>query len=420
MKEKSVDGKKTIRYKKTILENGIRIISEEIPSVESFSLGICIAAGSRHDPPELPGIAHFLEHAAFKSTNKRNFKQIASAFESLGSYTNAFTTKDITCFYVRALKNHFNKTFDLLSDLTFNTKFIEKEIEKERAVIQEEIKSYEDDPEEHIFDIGEKLVFGDHRLGNPIIGLTETVEKISVDDLRKFHTENYAGSNVIVSVAGNISHEAVLAQAEKYLYAVPAITGIKDNSTPDPTKPTRQELTKSFQQAHILLIRDVPGVNSPERYPLAILNVILGDGMSSRLYQNLRERYGLAYTIFSSLQMMNDCGVFYIYAGLEKKQLPKTEKLLINVMDSITSSKISVKEFSRAQEQLKANTIMALESMSTRMQALAKSEIEKGCYEDIQSTIEAIDGVKLGNVQELAEFYMPVANWNTVLFVPEE
>ena len=175
-----------VKYNKTTLPNGIKIITEEIPTVESFALGICINAGSRDEPKDFPGLAHFLEHSAFRHTKKRSSRQIASQFESLGAYTNAFTTKEITCFYVRALKSHFKKTLELLTDVALNPVFKEKDINKERAIIIEEINSYEDDPEEMIFDYGDKLIFGGHTLGIPIPGTKESVSKISSNETTQY------------------------------------------------------------------------------------------------------------------------------------------------------------------------------------------------------------------------------------------
>jgi predicted Zn-dependent peptidase len=203
-------------YNKSVLENGLTIVSEFVPEIGSFSAGICINVGSRNDIKSKEGIAHFMEHAAFRHTKNRTSKQIANEFETLGAYSNAFTTKELTCFYVRAIKEHFAKTFEILSDITLNTIFVEQEIEKEKLIIIEEIKSYEDDPEEYICDLADTLVFAGSSLAPPIVGTQNSVSNISFGDLEKFHKNYYCPANITISVAGNILHNDIVALTKKY------------------------------------------------------------------------------------------------------------------------------------------------------------------------------------------------------------
>ena len=212
----AIDDDKIV-YNKSTLSNGLRIITEQVPVVESYALGIFFNCGSRDDFDTKNGLAHFLEHAAFRHTKTRTSKQLASQFESIGAYTNAYTTKESTGFYVRALTEHFEKTLELLADLTFNTVFVEKEIDKERSIILEEIKTYEDDPEELIMDYGEKLIFSDNKLENPIVGVAGSVNNISCYDLENFQKQFYRPDNTVVSFAGNLEHGKIVKIIEKYL-----------------------------------------------------------------------------------------------------------------------------------------------------------------------------------------------------------
>lgn len=412
--------RETVSYNKTVLDNGLRIISEQVPGIESIALGICINAGSRDEDLLLPGVAHFMEHAAFRSSIKRSSKQIATQFESMGAYTNAFTTKEITCFYVRALKQNLKKSFNLLAELVSYPKFVPNEIEKEGYIIEEEIKSYDDDPEEFIFDIGDSMLFPDHPLGNPIVGTLDSIEKIKTNELRSFHENYYHPSNMVISLAGNVKHEEIVELATQFFKEFNK-KEIISNRKPAIIAPRQSIIqTKGIQQAHLLLGRRSEGIRSEERYPLALLNTLLGEGMSSRLYQNMREKHGIAYSIYSTIQSYNDCGAFFIYLATDIKNIAKSKKLLFEEMNKITGKGISVPEFKRAKEQLKSSTIMELESMSVRMQSLCKSEINFGTYESTESTLNAIDSVSIDQVVDTAAKYLDCDKWSIAELLPEK
>ncbi|MFW5662674.1 MAG: M16 family metallopeptidase, partial [Bacteroidota bacterium] len=202
--------KQEVEYNKTVLDNGLRVISEKVPGVESFALGVCANFGSRDEPDSMPGIAHFLEHACFRRTKNRTAREIASQLESVGAYSNAFTTKELTCFYVRSLTKHFRKTLNILADISLNPVFQELDIKRERSVILEEIKSYEDDPEEYIFDLGDLYLFGENSFGNPILGTRDSIKKINAEVLEKYHSDRYSAANMVISAAGNIDHDRMV------------------------------------------------------------------------------------------------------------------------------------------------------------------------------------------------------------------
>ncbi len=409
----------TTTYKKSTLANGIRIISEEVPTVQSFSLGVWIDVGARDEQPLQAGIAHFTEHAVFRGTTSRSSKQIASQFESLGAYINAFTSKEQTCYYVRALSHHFEKTVELVADVTMNPAFRAEDIRKERNVILEEIKSYDDEPEEFILDIGEKSVFGKHALGNPIIGYAGTVKNITATQLHDFHTSYYTPDNIVIAIAGNISHSNAVAMVERFFgkYKRRRKAVQHKRTLPRMFTPKHIETERTFQQSHLLLIRRTFGAQSKQRYALSLLNTILGDGMSSRLHQRIREKSASAYTVYSSLQLLTDCGILSIYAGTETATLQRTETLIAAELQKLITDTIPARELQRAKEQLKSSTIMALESMSARMQTLAKMEMEEGAHEDVMATIAAIDAVTLQDMKYLAEQFCTPETWSVVKII---
>jgi predicted Zn-dependent peptidase len=411
--------KEAINFKKTVLGNNLRIITEEIPYVESFALGITINAGSRDEPFKKSGIAHFLEHSVFRRSKKMNSKQIASQFESLGAYTNAFTTQEITCFYVRALTEHFSKILKILNEITFNPSFIHREIEKERHIIFEEIKSYEDDPEEYILDIGDRQLYGEHNLGNPIIGTADSLSIITIDDLSEFHKYFYSLSNITFTFAGNLPHEFVVDKINNLVKNNSnSIPIINSRVSPTVTLPSKIEINNPMQQAHLLLGKRTLGYKHPDKHALAVLNILFGDGLSSRLYQNLRDKYGIAYTIYSSSQLYSDCGSFYIYAATDKSKVKKTIDLVFKEIEKLHT--ISEKDLKRAKEQYKTGIIMELESMSARMQSMAKMELLEGELETMPTTLEKVDKVSMEDLLRVIKENFSDFGWHEAVMIPEK
>ena len=411
--------KQVINFKKTILDNNLRIITEEIPFVESFALGITINAGSRDEQLHKSGIAHFLEHSVFRRSKKMNSKQIASQFESLGAYTNAFTTQEITCFYVRALTEHFIKILKLLNEITFNPEFIPREVEKERQIIYEEIKSYEDDPEEYILDIGDRQLFGEHPLGNPIIGTADSLSIITIDDLLDFHNKFYSLSNITFTFAGNLPHEFVVDQISNQVKNNTNSKPIINNRiSPELTIPLKIEIKNHTQQAHLLLGRRTLSYKHSDKNALAVLNILFGDGLSSRLYQNLRDKYGIAYTIYSSSQLYSDCGSLYIYAATDKSKVKKTKDLVFKEIEKLNI--ISDNDLKRAKEQYKTGIIMELESMSARMQSMAKMELLEGELETMQCTLEKVDKINMEDIQRVIAGNFSDFDWHEAVLIPQK
>lgn len=404
---------------RSVLPNGLRIISEYVPTVESFALGIWINVGSRDEASALAGTAHFIEHLIFRRSRRHSARHIAAAFENIGAYTNAFTTKEHTCFYVRALKRHFRKCASLLGEISLEPAFHPADIEKERDVILEEIKGYDDEPEEQIFDEAERRLFAGHSLAHPIAGQAETVGAITRDDLSTFHTGKYNPSDMIFAVAGNIPHAEALAAAMSYFAVENNNAGNSSvRIAPEQVHGESVVIAKSFQQSHIVSAARIEGAKSADRYTYAVLNTLFGDGMSSRLYQRLRERSGLAYSVYSTVQLLSDCGTIAVYAGVDTKNTDKARRCIVEETDKLLQVKVSDKETARAKEQVKASIVMGLEDMSSRMNYLAKSELEEGGFEPAETAIAKVDAVTPADVLRVAQAYLAPSQLQEIVFRP--
>ncbi len=404
------------KYNKTELENGLRVISEYIPNVESFALGISINAGSRLDPQGLSGLAHFFEHICFRDTENRSSKQIAYQFESIGANTNAFTTKEMICFYARALKQHFNNTLDILSDLILYPKFNLKDIEKERNIIIEEIKSIEDDPEELIFDITDNILFKNSGLAPTIAGTINSVKNISQENLIDFKNKYITPENIVISFTGNINHEKAVDEINRHFSHLKK-NNISNDFGKISTHKTKTQFVKPYHQNHIVICRKIPGIKHKDRISLIILASLLGEGTSSRLYQKLREQRSLAYAIFSNVHFFSDAGAFYIYIATDKSNASKSKVLIFDELENLIEKKIHSTELKRAKELTKTNITIDLESLSARMQRLAKYEFIFGYNEDVANIIEQINAIQVEDIKQAAIKYFDIGSWETIEFV---
>ncbi|MFA5833191.1 MAG: pitrilysin family protein [Bacteroidota bacterium] len=406
-------------YKKTTLANGIRVITEEITSVKSASIGIWINTGSRNETETSNGISHFIEHMMFKGTEKRNFQQIAQSLESVGGYMNAFTTKEHTCYYARVLDEYVEKAVDVLSDMIQFSTFPIKEMEKEKTVILEEIKRSEDDPDDLVQEYFEKHLFGGHPFARPIIGTSENVSRFTRDDLYSYTKKFYSNEKIILAAAGNITHGQLVKLAEKYL------TRKKQSGEKFKTfsslKPKRnsQEYSKPIQQAHVCTGTIAFSAHNKLRYPALVMNSVLGDGMSSRLFQQIREKHGLAYSVYSFLGLMNDTGSFGIYVGTDKKSVQKALDLSFAELHKMKTKLLSKSELQRAKAQLKGSMLLSLESTSNRMMRLGNGELYYGAYTPLDSIVKNIDSVSVEEVQTVSQQLFDMEKFTTVILNPE-
>ncbi len=406
-------------YQKTTLANGIRVISEEIPTVKSASIGLWIDTGSRYESESNNGISHFIEHMMFKGTERRNYAQIAQSVESVGGYMNAFTTKEHTCYYARVLDENVELAVDVLSDMVQHSTFPVKEIEKEKTVVVEEIKRSEDDPDDLVHEYFEKHLFGDHPFARPIIGTAENVLNFSQDDLFAYTKRFYTNGNMILAAAGNVSHERLVALAKKY-FTRKNSPSKKSASTPPVTPANNsKDYRKPIQQAHLCTGTVAFSVHHAMRYPALVMNSVLGDGMSSRLFQQIREKHGLAYSVYSFLGLMQETGSFGIYVGTDTQSVSNALELAYAELHKLKSKPLAKTELARAKAQLKGSMLMSLESTSNRMMRLGNGELYYGEYTPLDSIVSSIDAVTAEHVLAAAGMLFDTASFTTVVLSPE-
>jgi predicted Zn-dependent peptidase len=391
-------------FRKTVLDNGVRVVSETIPHVRSVTLGVWADVGSRDESPAQNGITHFLEHMVFKGTRRRNVRDIARSLESLGGYLNAFTTKEHTCFYARVMDVHLRQAMDVLADIVLHATFRKDELEKERQVVIEELKNAEDNPEDIIHDYFEKSLFPVHPIGFPIIGTEENLRRFGRDELRRHVHMHYGAERIVVAAAGNVDHDR-LVQLTSAMFGRLAPQARRHPRRPGPSRNTKRtvvERVRPIQQVHICIGTIAIGLRHRERYPMLLMNALLGEGMSSRLYQTIRERHGLAYSVYSYLNMLSDTGAFAAYAGTDRKHVGSALELLEREFARLRTTPVSGAELSRTKSQLKGAMMLSLENMSSRMMRLGSGELHFGTITPIETVLKKIDAVTAGDVQHAA------------------
>ncbi|HTR81814.1 MAG TPA: pitrilysin family protein [Bacteroidota bacterium] len=405
-------------YQKSVLPNGIRVVSEEIPHVKSVSIGIWIDTGSQNETELTNGVSHFVEHMVFKGTEHRSTQQIARSLESVGGYLNAFTTKEHTCYYARVLDEFTELAVDVLSDLVQFPLFPEKEIEKEKKVVLEEIKNAEDDPDDLIHDYFETDIYFGHSLRFPVLGSARNIKSFARRDLLQYVKNRYASDNIVVAAAGNISHAKFVSFVEKYFTLNRKAPKVSKQSKIPSVKKKLREYEKPIQQAHICTGTVGYSVYSKSRFPSLVLNTLLGDGMSSRLFQNIRERYGFAYSVYSFLNMMRDTGSFGVYIGTDKTHIEKSLDLIFGELRGLTKKGISKAELERTKAQLKGNMLLGLESTSARMMRLGTGELYFGEFTELGEISKEIDAVTIDDVSHVARQLFKEDSFSTIIFTP--
>ncbi|ABO50466.1 peptidase M16 domain protein [Desulforamulus reducens MI-1] len=389
-------------YQKEVLPNGVRILTQQVSHVRSVAMGIWVDVGSRDESDETAGISHYIEHMMFKGTKHRTPKQIAEELDAVGGQLNAFTTKEYTCYYAKVLDEHFNLAVDVLTDMLFHSNISELDVEREKNVILEEIKMYEDAPDELVHDMFAKTIWAGHPLGRPIIGTTETVSSFSYQDLRLFMKENYAPNRIVVSVSGNITHQQVINKL------APLFGNMSGNQVRRQLeKPTHSiEVncrSKETEQVHMVI--GAPGLrlDDDSLYIAQVINTVLGGGLSSRLFQEIREQRGLVYSVYSYHSSYHDTGIFGVYAGLSKQNVNNAMELIFKEIKDIKQNGISQKELQRAKDQLKGNLLLSLESVNTHMSRLGKSELYLGKVYSPEEIVEKLNRVTLEDTVRVAE-----------------
>ena len=382
------------------LPNGFRIVTEYMPGLESAAIGIWVTAGGRHERPEQNGIAHFLEHMAFKGTETRSALQIAEAIEDVGGYINAYTSREVTAYYARVLRNDVGLALDVVADILRNPVFDPKEIEVERHVILQEIGQAADTPDDIIFDWLQEKAYPDQPIGRTILGETDRVSGFSKDDLATFVSEHYGPDQMILSAAGAVDHEAIVAQAEALFGDMIARPALIADAARFHGGESRK--VKDLEQAHLALAFESPGYRDPNFYAAQVYSVALGGGMSSRLFQEIREKRGLCYTIFAQTGAYSDTGMTTIYAGTSGEEIKDLTNLTIDEMKR-AAEEMSPAEVARARAQMKAGLLMGLESPSSRTERLARMIQIWGEVPSLEDTVSRIDSVTTGDVRAFGE-----------------
>ncbi len=393
--------------KTTRLENGLTIITEKIPDVRSATLGFWIKKGSRDEPEKLNGICHFIEHAVFKGTRKRTALEIAIESDKLGGNLDAFTSHEETGFMIKVVDKKIANAFDLIADMLANPRFEEKEMRRERGVIIEEIKMVEDSPEELLTELFLKDFFPKHALGLPIEGTRKTVKTFKGEVAAKFHAENYTAENLIIACAGNVLHEEIVEMAEKFFGKNSTDKGQRTkDKEPNYSAPILLEKKENLEQTHLIIA--VPWINSAseKRYAASLLTSILGDGNSSRLWQNIREKRGLAYSVGASSDSFADCGIFSIYAGTSPEKLAEVIDISIAEMKKIKRKGVSLEELNLAKEQTAASILLSLESTAARAENLAHNEMVHARQIPVEEILQKLEAVEIEEIKAIAnEFF---------------
>ena len=407
-------------YQKTQLDNGITVISEHIPHVRSVSIGVWLRTGTRFEDKSINGVAHFLEHMMFKATRKRTAREIVRRIESLGGNLNAFTAKEQTCYHIEILDEHLSKAIDVLADVLCREDFPEKEFEKERQVILDEIQSAEDTPDEVVLEYFATKMFPDHALGNPILGVEDTINAMTMDEMMTFYRNTYTADRTVIAVAGHLQHNKLVAQVQQKFNFPQNISNPVKLSRPKSFGAGFHQLERPVFQSHLCI--GVPGIayDDPAKWDLLIMNTILGDGMGSRLFQNIRERYGIAYAIFSFAELYHDCGVFGVYLGTDQRNIPKAQKMLVNELDKISSKPVSQRELRDAKSYTKGNIMLRLENTSSRMNRLAMLEIYNGKFQPIDHVITQIEQVSRESIMATASRLLSLERRLTVILSPNK
>ncbi|EFM13111.1 peptidase M16 domain protein [Paenibacillus curdlanolyticus YK9] len=388
--------------KKYTLSNGLRVVVEPIPTCRSVSFGIWVKTGSRHENEQDNGVSHFIEHMLFKGTERHTAKDIADLFDGIGGNVNAFTSKEYTCYFAKVLDQHLPIAVDALADMFFESKFDADELAKEKNVILEEIAMYEDTPDDKVHDEASRAAYGDHPLAYSILGLEDRLTAMTGDDLRTYMRNQYRIDNVVISVAGNIEEQSLLVLLEQHFGAF-----ANHGTEPVLSTPTfRGDYVfhqKQTEQNHICLSFPGCSIADPNLYAMVLLNNALGGGMSSRLFQEIREKRGLAYSVYSYHTSFADSGLFTIYAGTAPKQTTEVLDITMELLGELAANGLTDAELHRGKEQLKGSLILSLESTSSRMNRNGKNELMLGRHYTLDEMLDRIDEVSMNDIVNMTK-----------------
>ena len=389
--------------RKTVLPNGLTILTERMEHVRSVAMGVWIKAGSRHESAEINGISHFVEHMVFKGTRSRSAQRIAREVDAIGGNLDAFTGKESICLNIKVLDEHVGQALDVLSDMVMNPVFSDEDILRERGVILEEIKMDEDNPDYLISEIFTQNFWKDHPLGKPILGTRETVKSFEQNTLFGYYGERFHGGNIIFSAAGNLEHDDLVAKVVARFEALPAGTNSGFGEAPSTVSRIIMRNKKALEQVQLCLGVPSPPIAHEQRYVTLVLNTILGGGMSSRLFQTIREERGLAYAIYSDLNPYRDTGALCVYAGTPASKALQVIELIMDEFRRMKNELLTSDELQRAKDLLKGNILLGLESSTSRMSNLARQEMYFEYFFSMKEVIDMVENVTAEQVQSMAQ-----------------
>lgn len=404
-------------YRKDTLSNGIRVVSETLPKSRSVSIGVWVKVGSRHEPSELGGVSHFIEHLFFKGTEKRTARDIAIEMDSIGGEMNAFTSQETTTYYVKVVDEHLSIAVDLLSDILIGSRFDPREVEKERKVILEEIKSVEDTPDDYIHELFTSMVWPDNSLGRPILGTKETIKALKHEDIITYIGNYYSPKEIVISVAGNFEHARLIDLLDTSFGKL-FRNGIPKHETTPVFNRDVSVKKKQLEQVQVCI--GCKGVNytHEDRFAEWALNSVLGSGMSSRLFQEVREQNALAYSIYSYVTSYRDTGLLTVYAGTDPSNVMEVIRLVMKEIRKIKEEGITEEEERRVKNQIKGNLVLSLESSNSHMGRIARQEIYFGKYLSMGDIIKGVENVTREQVRRLAQQLFASRNMSLTILGP--
>jgi predicted Zn-dependent peptidase len=399
-----------------VFENGLTALFDPVPFVESCAIALWFPVGSRNEPATCRGVAHLVEHMIFRGSKRYSAVVLQNKFDALGAYTNAYTTKEETCYYARCLAADSAQVLALLLHSVLYPELRADHVRREQKIIVEEILSYEDDAEEVIADLAEAALFGSHPLGNPIAGTVQQVLQLKRQDVVMFHQRHYIPQQCIVTISGNFDQSAVAAILE--LLPKP-----KQRKPPKPKPPTKTfsgsiMVQKPYQQSHVLLYKEIPGETTPFRNAMGIVNTVLGDGTNSRLNRRIRERNALAYSVYSQLQFLQGTGIWLMGASYDTDNHGRVTAMIRDEFETFVRDGFRKGEFSRAKQQLVVSKVLSLESLSARCTHMAKSFMERGFVEPPDQTAETIRSVTMADCAHVVQFLGSWESWSSVVSHP--
>jgi predicted Zn-dependent peptidase len=409
-----------LEYKLHTFSNGLRLAFKQTQNTQVAHCGFFINAGSRDELPNQVGLAHLLEHMLFKGTKKRNTNQVLNRLEVVGGDLNAFTTKDKTVVHASVVKDHFDRAIELLVDVTFNSSFPSKPLEKEKKVIFEEIDMYLDSPDERIYDEFQEMFYADHPLGNNILGSKETVMQFSSADIKQFVDQRYFSNEIVLTIVAPITYEKAVRVCEKYLKDVSIKSGTVTRKKPNSPKPFDMTTTNGFSQAHILMGAEAYPLDDPRRASLMLLsNILGGPGLNSILNLKLREKHAYTYGVDCSLQTLTDSGFLSIYYSTDPKNLNRSRKAVMNELELLKQKPIKEALLKKYKTQFHGQMIMAEESNSSLMFVIGRSLLDLGYVDSLEAVLNKIEAITSEQIQTVANDVFSPEKMNVLTYLPK-